>query len=143
MVSTFITGTGYGPGGNHIDYPQALTLDKSGNLYVGNANNGDIVKVTPQGVASDYFAIPDPEHYPHSYGLTFDTVGSLYVAWAPQGAVAKLPAGGGSETVFASGLDRPQGGASDLKGNVYVYTNETLAGATALKITPNGEVSTF
>jgi streptogramin lyase len=142
-VKTLIDGTGSGLAANHIDYPIALTLDKNGNVYVGNANNGDVVKVTPAGVASDHFAVPDPTHFPHVYGLAFDATGNLYTALLAQNEVGKIPSGGGSQTVFATGLDRPAEVYVDPWGNLYVFTHETLSGSTVVKIAPDGTSATI
>jgi streptogramin lyase len=49
--------TGYADGSGpaaRFNYPVGVRLDPSGNLYIGDANNCAIRKVTPQGVVSTY-----------------------------------------------------------------------------------------
>jgi sugar lactone lactonase YvrE len=137
-VSTLVTGTGSGAGGHNIDFPIALALGPDGNIYVGNANNGNIIKVTPAGVASTYVG----GLHPNSYGLTFDPSGNLYIAQMGTGTVARVPPNG-TEITLVGGLDHPQGGTSDPAGNVYVATAITLTGETVVKVTPSGTTSTF
>ncbi len=123
---------------NHINGPAALALGPDGNLYVGNINNGVIVKVTPAGAASDYNT-----GVSLTSGLAFDSVGNLYAAQITTGSVSRVPPGNGTPTILASGLNQPQGGVTDPAGNVYVYTNASPAGTTVKKITPDGQVTTF
>jgi sugar lactone lactonase YvrE len=143
--------------------PYGITVDASGNLYVADAFNSTIRKVTPAGVVttlagtagktgsvdgtgtSASFYVP--------YGITVDTSGNLYVAdtfnctirkITPSGVVTTL-AGTAWNYDYADGTGTaahfyvPIGIAVDTGGNLYV----TDSSATIRKITPAGVVTTF
>lgn len=91
-------------------YPTGLTFDNNGNLFVStqcfcDSGIDTIVKFTPTDVGSTFATgLTNPR------GLAFDGSGNLFVAERnpfPNGDILKFPAGGGTRTVFASGLRRP------------------------------------
>ena len=91
--------------------PIGLTFDSSGNLFVStdcfcDPGSDTILKFTPTGVESTFATgLTNPR------GLAFDSSGNLFVAESndfPDGDILKFPPGGGSPTVFASSLNRPQ-----------------------------------
>lgn len=93
------------------EFPRGLAFDSSGNLFVSietfTVSGADsIVYVTPTGVKNTFATgLTAPR------GLAFDSSGNLFVAesnTAPDGDILKFAPGGGSPTVFASGLNRPQ-----------------------------------
>lgn len=60
------------------------------------------------------------------------------------GKVWKIPPGGGSPTVFASGMQEPKGMAFDASGNLYVSDwKDRVLPAVIYKITPGGVRSLF
>ena len=80
-----------------------LAFDSSGNLYVGDAFNNTIVKVTPNGTSSVFASLNFTP-----YDLTFDSSGNLYVANYSSGSIEKITTGG-AQSVFATGLEGPSG----------------------------------
>jgi hypothetical protein len=93
------------------EYPVGLAFDSSGNLFVSIETFTDpgadsIVYFSPTRVKSTFATgLTFPR------GLAFDSSGNLFVAEAnaiPDGDILKFPPGGGSPTVFASGLGRPE-----------------------------------
>jgi sugar lactone lactonase YvrE len=91
--------------------PFGLAFDSSGNLFVSIetftvAGADSIVYFTPTGVRNTFATdLTNPR------GLAFDSSGNLFVAEsnpAPDGDILKFAPGGGTPTVFASGLRRPQ-----------------------------------
>ena len=98
-------------------YPTGLTFDSSGNLFVSTEcfspffcepGSDTILKFTPTGAESTFAT---GLTYPR--GLAFDSSDYLFVAESIPGGgdILKFPPGGGSPTVFASGLGgffRPQ-----------------------------------
>jgi sugar lactone lactonase YvrE len=98
-------------------YPTGLTFDSSGNLFVSTEcfspffcelGSDTILKFTPTGTGSTFAT---GLTYPR--GLAFDSSDYLFVAESIPGGgdILKFPPGGGSPTVFASGLGgifRPQ-----------------------------------
>ncbi len=96
-------------------FPFGLAFDSSGNLFVSTdcfapnlcaPGSDTILKFTPSAVESTFATgLTNPR------GLAFDSSGNLFVAEsnpAPDGDILKYPPGGGSPTVFAPGLNRPQ-----------------------------------
>ena len=118
-----------------IDSPEALALDGSGNLWIGNSGNSTVVKLTPTqlsatgtptpAVTLTSAAITAPE------SLTFDRSGNLWVAnySIPGNLVAFSPAqlaasGAPVPKVTISSnstnLDGPHGLTFDRFGNLWV-----------------------
>jgi DNA-binding beta-propeller fold protein YncE len=94
-VSTFATGFNIATG---------LAFDSSGNLYVANSTNnndtsGYISKVTSGGVVSTFAT-----GFNHPQGLAFDGSGNLYAGEYYTGTVSRVGQGGGTATLFATGL---------------------------------------
>ena len=117
--------------------PYALAFDKAGNLFLANANNNSIEKITPDGVGSVFASTG--MNYPD--GLAFDAAGDLYVANGNLNNIVKFSPTGTYLGVFAgSGGVSPYGLAFDREGNLYV-ANDTSGGIT--KITPGGVGSAF
>jgi sugar lactone lactonase YvrE len=93
------------------EYPRGLAFDSSGNLFVSietfTVSGADsVVYFTPTGVKNTFATgLTAPR------GVAFDSSGNLFVAESndfPDGDILKFPPGGGSPTVFASFLNRPQ-----------------------------------
>jgi DNA-binding beta-propeller fold protein YncE len=92
-------------------FPFGLAFDSGGNLFVSidtftNPGADSIVKFTPMGAKSTCATgLTNPR------GLAFDSSGNLFVAEsnpAPDGDILKFATCGGTPTVFATGLNRPQ-----------------------------------
>jgi len=137
-----------------------VTVDASGNVYVGDMSNNKIRKITPAGVVStlagssagyaDGTGTAAQFNYP--VGVAVDASGNVYVADYYNHKIRKItPAGevstlAGSTGGYADGTGTaaeffyPAGVAVDASGNLYVadYGNDKIR-----KITPTGIVSTF
>jgi DNA-binding beta-propeller fold protein YncE len=92
-------------------YPLGLAFDSAGNLFVStncfcDPESDTILKFTPTSVESTFATgLTNPR------GLAFDGSGNLFVAESnefPDGDILEFAPGGGTPTVFASFLNRPQ-----------------------------------
>jgi len=105
--TVFVGPSAFAPG----EFPRGLAFDSSGNLFVSietfTVSGADSIVYFTQAAVKITFAtgLTAPR------GLAFDSSGNLFVAEsnpAPDGDILKFPPGGGSPTVFAPGLNRPQ-----------------------------------
>jgi sugar lactone lactonase YvrE len=132
IVSTFASG---------FREPWGLAFDADGNLFVANASDGTVSKVTPAGIVSTFASgFSDP------LALASDASGNLYVANnifngrdKNLSTISEVTPAGVVST-FASGFTQPEGLAFDTAGNLYVAD---AFGQTVSKVTPAGVVSTF
>ena len=140
--------------------PTGITTDASGNIYVADASNHKIRKITPEGVVTTFagstagFAdgIGTAAQFDYPHHIAIDTSGNLYVTdhnnhkirkITPEGVVTTFA---GRYRSFADGLGTaayftsPTGITIDTSGNLYVvdYQNYRIR-----KITPEGLVSTI
>ncbi len=171
-VMTTIAGTQFGNGGDggpatsaQIGFVYGLTLDQSGNLYVGDHSNSRVRKINSQGIITtiagggagefsgdgglaNVAAIGKP------IGLAFDATGNLFIASLTENRVRKInPAG--IITTFAGTGTSGFGGdggpatsatfsslgkvAADAGGNIFIadVQNNRIR-----KITPGGTITT-
>lgn len=142
-----------------FNYPMGLAFDASGNLYVADAYNHRIRKITPAGVVSTYAGSGasglldgtlSAARFSYPIGLSFDGNGDLYVADRSNFAIRKI-SGDAVTTVAGNGTAGSVDGtgaaarfqANGLvvdKGNLY-FVDQTYNG---LKhISPSGQVVTI
>lgn len=167
VVTTFAgsgsTGSADGTGtAASFSYPRGLCSDASGNIYVADASNHKIRKITPAGVVTTLAGSGTPGsangtgaaasfNYPH--GICIDAAGDLYVSEnignrirkVTQAGVVTTLAGSGAAgatdaTGTAASFQSPTGVCADAAGNIYVsdYGNQKIR-----KVTPAGVVTTF
>jgi len=145
-----------------FDAPTGITADASGNLYVADAGNNLIRKITPAGVVSTIAGsdttgsvngIGNAASFYDPLSVAVDGSGNLYVADAGNDEIRKITSGG-TVTTFAANdtsstasslpvgvfFNNPTGVTLDASGNVYVanYLNNTI-----LIINPAGTTSIF
>jgi sugar lactone lactonase YvrE len=77
-----VPGYADGDGGSSLfNYPVALTIDATGNLYVADYKNSAIRKVTPAGVVSTVAGgLIFPALIGHPTGVVFDTKGNMFIS---------------------------------------------------------------
>ena len=174
-VITTVAGTGAGgysgdsgPAiGANLSYPQGITLDSTGNLYIADSYNYRIRKVLTSGVImtvagtgsccylGDNGAAVDARLY-FPYDVTVDLGGSLYIAdyynrrvrkVIPSGTITTV-AGNGASSSFGGDngpaglalLDTPAAVAVDTNGNLYIADRYNYR---VRKVTPTGAITTL
>jgi uncharacterized protein (TIGR03437 family) len=165
LVSTFAGSTIGSADGNGTNaqfrFPEKISIDLNGNLYVADTGNDKIRKISPSGnvttLAGSTSGFTDglgtASRFSFPVGTTVDNAGNTYVTDLGNSKIRKISSGGlvttlaGSTTSgFLNGLgsaaqfSQPFGIAVDAFGNIYVtdVNNHNIR-----KITPQGLVSTF
>jgi sugar lactone lactonase YvrE len=154
-----------GPATNaQLNFPNAVAVDSSGNVYIADRDNHRIRKVTSGGIittlaggSSGYAGDSGPAALAQFYypaGVAVDTAGNLYIADRDNHVIRKISAGGIVSTVAGSGisgysgdsgsataaqLNSPNGVAVDSAGNLYIAdtSNHRIR-----QVTPAGTIST-
>jgi sugar lactone lactonase YvrE len=119
-----------------LSSPSGLVIDKYGDLFVANNGNGTITEIIPGGSETTFATgLSAPN------GLAFGSNGDLFVANGGNNTIEEIPtsgSGAGVPILFAtantmdgvtgvgfSGLNDPEGIASDNNGNLYVANMAT------------------
>ena len=169
VVST-IAGNGFvgATNGNGLNasfkYPQGIAVDASDNVYVADAGNYLIRKITPTGdvttlagsigVSGSFDGTGTKASFSDILGIATDVLGNVYVADSGNNLIRKIAPNGDVTTLAGSvgisgSLDGtgtaarfygPAAVAVDTSGNVYVadHNNNKIR-----KITPTGVVTTL
>lgn len=168
-VTTFagtpgVSGTANGTGSAaRFNVPRGIVLDSGNNLYVADANNNVIRKITPDGVVSTFAgSMGNPGNadktgtaasFRSPLGIAIDGNGNLYVADTSNDTIRKITPAGAVSTLAGSAqasgssdgtnqtarFNQPYNLVVDANANVYVTDtyNHTIR-----KITPEGVVTT-
>ena len=142
--------------------PRAVAIDDTGNVYIADAENNNIRKITPGGLVSTIAGSGAPGSldgqgttatFNDPEGIAVDVLGNIYVSDAGNNKIRKIAPGGlvttlaGSVTAGsldgqgnAASFNYPIGIAVDASGNVYVADalNNKIR-----KIAPGGLVTTL
>src|SRR5207237_381812 len=138
-------------------YPEGVATDSSGNVYVADAYNNTIRKITPAGVVTTLAGLAgstgsadgtgSAARFSAPWGVATDSSGNVYVADTYNHTIRKITPAGVVTTLagLARTLGRhdgppisarfyyPEGVATDSSGNVYVADQ---GNSTIRKITP-------
>ncbi|HEX5056127.1 MAG TPA: hypothetical protein VFX02_06480 [Gammaproteobacteria bacterium] len=118
-----------------------ISVGPNGDIYVsGGPAAQNILRITPEGEISVFAT-----GFVSANSSDFDSSGNLYVADYQANAVRKITPTG-VKTIFASSLNGPSGIWVDQNDNVLVSlfgANFSGTGASVLRITPGGAISTY
>lgn len=144
--------------------PFGVAVDNAGNIYVGDADNSIIQKITPAGVVTTLAGLAGSRGHTDGTGnaarfigpegVAVDGAGNVYVAESGSNTIRLVTPAGDTTTfagtAFTTGsadgtgsaaqFNGPQGVAADGAGNIYVADSYNY---TIRKITPAGEVTTL
>ena len=173
-IITTIAGTGTpgysGDGGQatsaQLNYPEGVAVDGQGNLYIADAYNQRVRKITPAGIITTIAgtgtagysgdggqATSAQLNYPG--GVAVDTEGDLFIADESNSRIRKVTPGGVITTAAGNGtpgysgdggqatsaqLNFPYGVAVDPQGNLYVADTSNYR---IRKVTSDGTITTF
>ena len=153
--------TGYDPAAV-LNYPYGIVCDESGNIYVADASNNQIKKITPAGVISVFAGSGmlgsadgpgSSASFARPWGLAIDDKGNIYVADAGNNKIREITPAGKVSTIAGNGakgaddgvgqaatFNNPADVAVDASGDIYVVDSDNNL---IRKISPDGAVSTF
>jgi DNA-binding beta-propeller fold protein YncE len=147
-----------------LDAPTDVVVAPSGDVYIADADNNQVLKVTPDGTLSVFAGtgasgVPTPgpatsSDLDYPVGIAVDASGNVYIAdegnfriekVTPEGTLSVF-AGTGTPGVptpgpaTSSALSDPVSVAIDSSGNVYIADQGSYR---VLKVTPDGTLSVF
>jgi uncharacterized protein (TIGR03437 family) len=157
-ISTIAGGTECGDGGAaalaQLGSPEGLAVDQAGNLYIADAVDHRVRRVSSAGIITTVAGNGYPgfrgdggpareAQLNAPYGLAVDAAGSLYIADLGNDRIRKVSSDGVIQTIAGGGvagltLSQPRNLALDAAGNLYI---SDFGGHRVFRLSPAGFVS--
>jgi sugar lactone lactonase YvrE len=125
-----------------INAPIGITTDTSGNLYVANFSNNNILEVTPSGVISTYSDDPN-KLLSGPADVAFSPEGMLYVANSGGNNVIAVPGGAAPASVFTGTGSIPVALAFSDDGQAWPLFVVNSGDGTITSVTSAGTATQF
>jgi sugar lactone lactonase YvrE len=164
-VAGFSGDTGQGTAAQ-LRFPRGVAVDSAGNVYIADADNHRIRKVTPGGVITTFAGTgvagfsgdtgqATAAQLSTPYGVAVDAAGNVYIADLLNQRIRKVDPSGVITTYAGTGvagfsgdtgqataaqISFPYGVAVDTAGNVYIAA---LGNQRVRKVDPTGIITTF
>jgi hypothetical protein len=119
-----------------VPFVWTLASGPDGSLYAGTGNDGQVIRIDPQGKASVWFDAGELEV--HAMAVAMD--GSVYAGTSPDGRVYRIDAAGKSTVVFDPEDKYIWSLAIDAQGRLYVGTGEK---GQIYRVAPGGAATPF
>lgn len=102
--------------GTGLILPSGVAVDKSGNVFITDANSNLVIEVPANGGPQTTLGSGwnDPT------GIAVDGAGNVFICDTNNSRVVMIPAGGGAQITVGTGLGQPVGVAVDLAGDVFI-----------------------
>ena len=131
LTSPYAVTTEAGKGGTGTSWaaPQGITVDSSGNVYVGDYQDFLVRKLSSTGVSlvlagsrlDGWNGLSGTSAtLGHPAGFVLDSAGNGYILEMGNADILKVAASTGTITMFASGFQYPNAFTIDASGNLYV-----------------------
>jgi sugar lactone lactonase YvrE len=99
-----------------LNGPEGIAADSLGNIYIGDANNYRVVKISAAGVQTTVAT-----GLSYTLNVAVDSGNNLFIADGGNNRILEIAAAGGQQTVVPlTGLSNPLGLAIDKTGNLFV-----------------------
>ena len=132
-----------GTGSSPLGTLSGAVTDLSGNVYVVDTTNSQIIKIAPNGAtASDLSITGLSPALSSPLGLAIDSSGNLYIPDTGNSRIVEVSPSGAGSVISTSSitLNAPQGVAVDVSGNIYI---SDTGNSRIIKVTAGGVASVF
>ena len=133
--------TALSTGSISLNSPAGVTVDRSGNVYITDTSNNQIVKIDSSGSASVLAISGLSTALNGPAGVAVDNTGNLYIADTGNSRIVLISSGAGS--VVSTGavtLSSPQGVTLDASGDLFIADT---GNSQIVKVAPGGAASVY
>lgn len=104
-----------------FNYPRAVAVDKLGNIYIADRENGRVRKI--DAITKKISTIISSLEYPDA--IAVDSLGNVYVTNTSKNEIIMLSETGSSSSII-TGLNYPRGITVDNSSNIYISNTDQI-----------------